>query len=162
MVAKYNVNNQGSGDMYPKPSNMLHAIRHGLNDDTLFRKILRGLNKTFYHQTVTTKQIEDYISQKAGFDYRHVFDQYLRTVQIPVFEYYFDEGGEKVFYRYRNCVAGFDLPLTLKLDGDIVKILPSTEWKSVVLKGSQVKLFDKAAIEKMYYVMVNALSKQKM
>ena len=28
-------------------------------NDEKFRNILRGLNKTFYHQTVTTKQIED-------------------------------------------------------------------------------------------------------
>jgi hypothetical protein len=40
---------------------MLYYIN--VNDDSKWRTIiLRGLNNTFYHQTVTTKQIEDYLS----------------------------------------------------------------------------------------------------
>ena len=69
--------------MYPKGANILHSIRQSIDNDELFRKILRGLNKDFYHQTVTSKQIENYISKKSGYDYGKVFDQYLRTTQIP-------------------------------------------------------------------------------
>jgi aminopeptidase N len=83
IIAHYNVNDQGSGDMYPKGGNLMHAIRHSMDNDELFRKILRGLNKDFYHQTVTSRQVENYISQKSGYDYSKVFDQYLRTTQIP-------------------------------------------------------------------------------
>ncbi len=72
----YGVNAQGSGDMYPKGGNMLHAIKHSINDNEKFRQILRGLNKDFYHKTVNTAQVENYISKKAGFDYSKVFDQY--------------------------------------------------------------------------------------
>ncbi|MGC4036982.1 MAG: M1 family metallopeptidase [Chitinophagaceae bacterium] len=154
VVAKYNVNDQGSGDMYPKPSNMLHAIRHGLNNDELFRQVLRGLNKTFYHQTVTTGQIENYISKNLKFDYSKVFDQYLRTIQIPEFDFYFSPDKKKVVYRYSNCVKGFNLPLTLKNDNSKVKIFPSEQWKSISLKDGEEDLFSKAAIEKMYYVNV--------
>jgi len=159
VVAMYGVNDQGSGDMYPKPSNMLHAIRHGLDNDELFRNILRGLNKTFYHQTVTTQEIENYISDKAKFNYSKVFDQYLRTVQVPVLEFYFEDDKQKVLYRYRNCVNGFNLPLTL-ISGDTkVKIIPSEQWQSMVLKGKDADLFDKLAIEKMYYVNVMPVAK---
>ena len=154
VVAKYNVNDQGSGDMYPKPSNMLHAIRHGLDNDELFRKILRGLNSTFYHKTVTTQQVENYISEKAGFDYSKVFDQYLRTIQVPEFDFHFSIGKKKVFYRYSNCVKGFNLPLTLKNSAAKIKIIPSGQWQTLSLKGSEAELFEKSAIEKMYYVTV--------
>ena len=34
-----------------------------VDDDEKWRGILRGLNREFYHQTVTTQQIEQYISQ---------------------------------------------------------------------------------------------------
>lgn len=51
--------------MYYKGENMIHTIRQVINDDEKFRQILRGLNKTFYHQTVTTKQVEDYIVNKV-------------------------------------------------------------------------------------------------
>src|SRR5690606_13689620 len=89
IIGRYNVNKSGSRDMYPKGANMLHTIRHSLNNDDSFRAILRGLNKTFYHQTVTTAQIEDYISKESGFDYSRIFDQYLRTTDVPELEYNF-------------------------------------------------------------------------
>ena len=86
MIGRYGVNNEGSGDMYYKGANLIHTIRQIINDDEKFRQILRGLNKDFYHQTVTSKQVEDYIIQKSGKDLSKVFDQYLRTTQIPVLE----------------------------------------------------------------------------
>ena len=58
---------------------MLHTIRHLFNDDAKWLAIMRGLNAYFWHQTVTTEQIESYISNKAGTDLSKVFDQYLRT-----------------------------------------------------------------------------------
>ena len=154
IIAKYNVNDQGSGDMYPKSGNMLHAIRHGLDDDELFRKVLRGLNKTFYHQTVTTQQIENYISSNLHFDYSKVFYQYLRTTQIPEFDFYFSADKKKVFYRYANCVKGFDMPLTFKTAGTKIKLIPTEQWQSLALKENQADLFDKTGIEKMFYVNV--------
>ncbi|MBI1769294.1 MAG: M1 family metallopeptidase [Bacteroidetes bacterium] len=146
IIGAYNVNKSGSGDMYPKGGNMLHTIRHSINDDELFREILRGLNKTFYHQTVTTQQIENYISGKAKRNYSKVFDQYLRTTQIPALEYYIERN--KVFYRWTNCVKGFDLSLILT--NGKTRITPTEKWLQAKLKEAQ--LFDPSAIEKMYYV----------
>jgi aminopeptidase N len=150
IIANYNVNDEGSGDMYPKGGNLLHTIRHSMDNDELFRKILRGLNKDFYHQTVTSKQIENYISKKSGYDYGKVFDQYLRTTQIPKFEFYID--GKKVFYRWTNCVKGFNLPLFLKNGKNRVRINPTEKWESLQLKDDETDLFTEAAIEKMYYI----------
>ena len=154
VIPAYNVNAQGSGDMYPKAGNMLHAIRHGLDNDVLFRNILRGLNKKFYHQTVTTQQVENYISQQAGFNYQKVFDQYLRNIEIPVFEYYFSNNGGTVNYRYQNCVDGFNLPLTLKNDNAKVRIVPTKNWQQHQLKAGEKPLFDKDFIEFGYYINV--------
>jgi aminopeptidase N len=151
IIPAYGVNAQGSGDMYPKGGNMLHAIRHGLDDDELFRSILRGLNKTFYHKTVTTEQVQSFISERAGFNYTKVFDQYLRTTQLPLFEYYIDNG--KAFYRYSNAVKGFNLPLVLKSkDVKSLKLYPSETWKQASLAKGQELLFNEAAIQFMYYI----------
>jgi len=81
IIPSYGVNDQGSGDMYPKGGNMLHTVRQIVDDDEKWRAILRGLNQTFWHQTVMGKQVEDYISAHAGTDLTKVFDQYLRTTQ---------------------------------------------------------------------------------
>jgi len=146
----YGVNAQGSGDMYPKGGNLLHAIKHSINDNEKFRQILRGLNKDFYHQTVTSVQVENYISQKAGFDYSKVFDQYLRNTAIPKFE--FEINGNTVRYRYTNCIAGFNLPVVLKNNTTVLKLLPTNEWKTTELKANEVSMLTVDAVKSMYYV----------
>lgn len=85
IIGKYGVNNEGSGDMYYKGGNMLQLIRSLMNNDEKFRQMLRGLNKTFYHQTVTSKQIEAYMIEKSGLNLKHLFDLYLRSTIPPTF-----------------------------------------------------------------------------
>lgn len=156
IIPEYGVNAQGSGDMYPKGGNMLQTIRHSIDDDEKFRSIWRGLNKEFYHQTVTALQIENYISVHAGFDYKKTFKQYLLTTQIPNLQLDYNADHSRVKYRWTNCVSGFNLPLTLKGKTNGMKIYPTTEWKTIDLKGDNDKaLFDSAAIINMYYITVS-------
>jgi aminopeptidase N len=152
IIADYNVNAMGSGDMYPKGGNMLHSIRHSMDNDLLFRNILRGLNKTFYHQTVTTAQVESYISKQAGYNYSKVFDQYLRTIQTPVLNYFIKDG--KLYYKWTDCVSGFNLPIVMRSAGVKVKIIPSETWKQQAVSAAQMKLFAKSEVEKMYDVKI--------
>ncbi|ACU07982.1 Aminopeptidase M1 family protein [Flavobacteriaceae bacterium 3519-10] len=136
IIGQYGVRNEGSGDMYYKGANMLHTIRQVINDDEKFRQILRGLGKDFYHQTVTTHQIENYISEKAGIDFSSVFNQYLRTVDIPTLEY--SQTGKMLKFRYTNSVENLKLPL--RINGNQL-ISPSTSWQTVQLNDSgSVKL----------------------
>jgi aminopeptidase N len=127
IIGQYDVNNEGSGDMYYKGGNMLHTIRQIINNDEKWRQILRGLNSTFYHQTVTTKQIENYISEQAGVDLFPVFNQYLRDTRVPTLEYYFKE--KQLVYRWINCLEGFTMPLQIDINSELVKIQPTNDWK---------------------------------
>jgi aminopeptidase N len=122
----YGVNAQGSGDMYPKGGNMLHTIRQIVGDDEKWRGILRGLNETFWHQTVMGSEIEAYISEHAGRDLSKVFDQYLRTTDIPVLEYRIE--GDTLSYRWADVVPDFDMPVEVTVAGDAMRIEPTEEW----------------------------------
>lgn len=134
VIGDYNVNKEGSGDMYPKGANMLHTIRQLINSDEKFRQILRGLNKTFYHQTVTSAQIENYISQKSGLDLSKVFDQYLRTIKIPTLTYHIKDG--QLSYKWTNVVDGFAMPVKVSLKpGSFSLIKPGSEWKTIAVQG---------------------------
>lgn len=146
----YGVNAQGSGDMYPKGGNLLHAIKHSMNNDEKFRQILRGLNKDFYHKTVNSTQVENYINQKAGFNYSKVFDQYLRDTTIPSFE--FEISGNTVKYRYTNCIKGFNLPITLNNKKTVVRLEPTDQWKTATLTKEQLALVTPEGVRSMYYV----------
>jgi len=136
IIGIYNVNRSGSGDMYYKGGNMLHTIRQIVNDDERWRQLLRGMNKTFYHQTVTTKQIETYVSQQAGHNFQKVFDQYLRDPRIPTLEYRMENGV--VEYRWANCVAGFDMPVRVCLDeaNAYQNLKPTNTWRTFAAKGA--------------------------
>lgn len=131
IIGKYGVRNEGSGDMYFKGAGMLHTMRQIINDDAKFRNILRGLNKDFYHQTVTTKQVEDYISQKSGFDFSSLFNQYLRTTKIPVLEY--QQKGSLLKYRYVDTIDGLNLPVRIS---NTLTISPSKEWQTINLSNA--------------------------
>jgi aminopeptidase N len=154
IVGKYGVNNEGSGDMYNKGGNMLHTIRQVIDNDVLWRDILRGLNVKFYHQTVDGAMVEAYISEKSGINLQRVFDQYLRDTRIPVLEYRFEHHG-RVAYRWSNCVEGFDMPVKVTLSpGVFVVVHPTTEWKKSPCEGiRKIGL----AVEDNYYVNVRRL-----
>lgn len=149
IIGPYNVNASGSSDMYYKGANMLHNIRTIIDNDEKWRGILRGLNKEFYHQTVTTAQIESYISKEAGTDLSKVFDQYLRDTKIPEFEYSIE--GSQLRYQWKNGVSGFDMPLDIIVNGKKVRVKPSTK--------AQTKKFDSAIqtveVDRNYYVTKN-------
>ena len=130
IIPAYGVNAQGSGDMYPKGAAMLHTIRQLVDDDAKWRDILQGLNRTFWHQTVTGRQVEEYMSRRAGRDLSRVFDQYLRTAMVPALEYRIE--GDTLAYRWANAVPGFDMPVKVTLDGpELAWIRPTATWKRV-------------------------------
>lgn len=129
IIGKYNVNNEGSGDMYYKGANLLHTLRQVVNNDDKWRTILRGLNKTFYHQTVTTQQIENYLSEKIGRNLTPIFNQYLRDVRVPVLEYYLK--NKVINYRWTNALANFDLPVFVYVNGKKQKLFPTNSWKKL-------------------------------
>jgi aminopeptidase N len=131
IIGIYNVNHEGSGDMYYKGGNMLHTLRQIVDDDEKWRNILRGLNKDFYHQTVTGDQIENYLSEKTGMNLKSFFDQYLRDVRIPVFEY--SVNGKNLSFRWNNCVAGFNMPLKIFVNGKEMVIKPASLLKNLKL-----------------------------
>lgn len=147
MIGVYGVNQEGSGDIYYKGANMIHTFRQLLEDDELFRKILRGMNEKFYHQTVTTKQIEDYMSEMSKIDLTEFFNQYLRTIKIPTLEYEIE--GNEITFRWTNVVDKFDMPV--KISGSNQWLVPTSEWKTEKLKPGLEKDFK---IDRNFYVNV--------
>ena len=138
IIGQYHVNNSGSGDMYYKGANMLHTIRTLIDNDEKWRKILRGLNTKFYHKTVTTQEVEKYINQQSNIDLTKVFDQYLRTIKIPVFEYTIK--NKKLTYRWNNTVNGFNMPVNILIEGTLKQLKPIENWQSQIINSEIIKV----------------------
>lgn len=146
IIGEYDVNFAGSGDMYYKGANMLHTIRTVLGDDDHWRRMLRGLNETFWHQTVTTEQIESWMIQESGLDLAPIFDQYLRDTRIPLLKTEWD--GNMLAYKWDDVVEGFNMPIEIRVDeGQSVRLVPTTTWQSMRMDASGT-----VTVDKNYYV----------
>ena len=137
IIARYNVNRDGSSDMYYKAANMLHAIRQITGNDSIWRAMLREMNSRYRHQTVTSAEIESYMSEFLKLDLQGIFDQYLRTTKIPVLEYKIN--GSKLSFRWNNCVKNFDMPLKVILNQRDFWINPTEKWQKTDLGDSNFK-----------------------
>ncbi len=141
IIGPYGVNKEGSGDMYTKGANLLHTIRHLINDDKKWIEILRGLNTSFGLKTTTTNEVINFINTKAGQDFTPVFNQYLRYANIPTIEFKEENGVWN--YRWQTDEKGFNMPLDVIIAGKAQRILPTTTWKKLDkndIKEEEIKI----------------------
>jgi len=155
IIGHYGVHNEGSGDMYYKGGNMLLTIREIINDDATFRDILRGIQKKYYHQTVTTQQIKDYFITRSGKNLDDVFDQYLRETDLPTLQYYIR--NHRLHYRWKTSTKHFNMPLKVQLaEGKWTFIKPTTDrWQTARLRIQSPKDFK---VDKNFYIKTDSLS----
>jgi len=140
MIGPYDVNQEGSGDMYPKGANLLHTIRSILNDDEQWRQILRGINAEFGLKTCTSTEIENYISAQSKLNLKPVFDQYLRKTAIPTFKYQLK--GKRLDYQWIADVKDFAMPIDIQINqSKSIRLKPSTKKKSIYLKDVEEAFF---------------------
>ena len=146
IIGVYGVNKSGSGDMYYKGGNMLHTMRHMLGDDARWRRVLRGLNETFWHQTIGTAEFEAYMSRECGLDYSKVFDQYLRTTDIPALQWRVDGGA--VVAQWSNVVDGFEASVVVIVNGEPRRVTIGPEPAKLAFDGA----FESFALDRNFYM----------
>jgi aminopeptidase N len=151
IIGTYGANREGSGDMYPKGGNLLHTIRQIVNDDAKWRSMLRGLNQDFWHQTVTTQQVESYLSEHAGVDLGKIFDQYLRTTKIPAFQYRIE--GSTLSFKYDNVVPGFRMPIRVAINGTDATLVPTDQLQTINFPAAITTV----VVDRNYYVAAQPL-----
>ena len=140
----------GSGDHYDKGSAMIHMIRMVMNDDEKFKSMLRGLNSAFGKTTVSGKEVENYINTYSGKDFTPLFDQYLRTKQIPELVFQKNESGT-ITYRWENCIQSFNLPILIEIQESEMWLYPTTDWQSF---ETEIDLKTDISVNENYYISV--------
>lgn len=137
IIGQYNVNKEGSGDMYPKGSLLLNTIRSVIKNDDLWFSIIKGIQKDFKYKIVTSKTITDYINTKAGNNFDKIWKQYLEYPNLPMLEYKTAKKGKNLTlqYRWKTDVQGFDMPIEYTdPEGKLQRLQPTNEWKTILLK----------------------------
>ena len=155
LIGNYDVNDPNNSDIYSKGSNVLHTLRQLVGDDDKWREILRGLNKQFYHQTVSSQDIESYIASSSGLTLEAFFDQYLRDARMPIFQYKIEGGNQKkLSFRWSECIDNFDMRLKIKYNDKVIYVYPTTKWSSITLDNKCEEII----ISKEYYVGVEKIN----
>jgi aminopeptidase N len=172
IIGKYGVNNEGSGDMYSKGALLLHTIRSIINDDAKFFEIIKGIQETFKYQTVNSKDIENYINEKAGIDVSEVFDIYLRKAAIPRLniKLYEDFMDLKAVYNYdfKNNLSddyddvldnsGFTMPVEITVDKNKYGFIFPIAGKKQTANLYDLRQEDFRVATDLFYINVNFYS----
>ena len=151
IIGNYNVNAEGSSDMYYKGANMIHMLRQFTKNDEKWRGILRKMNAKFHHQTVTTQQIESFLSDEIDLDLHSFFNQYLRDVRIPTLEYNIDKNI--LHYRWTNVVEGFKMPIEFESNKQWQWLYPTVSWQTKAINSSTI------TVDEDYYITTKILKK---
>lgn len=148
----YGVNAEpSSSDQYYKGSWMLHSLRNTIDDDGLWFSII----KEFYQKhKIASANRDDFINlvnAKTKKDYTAFINQYMRWAEPPLLEYKIDQRNGLSIINYRwNCIEKtFDMPVEFDLDGFIIKMEPSKEWKSIEFHRNFTSI--KPSMDKRYF-----------
>lgn len=125
------VNATPPGDQYFKGALFLHTLRSVVDDERLWRSLLRDFYRTFRYRNIMTEDVVEFFNRRTGRDLTPVFNQYLRRAALPALELKFDEARGEVSYRWRADEPGFDMPVRVVTRGGWEVIRPTTEWKTM-------------------------------
>ena len=138
IIGPYNVNQEGSGDMYDKGQLVLNTLRDVINNDPLWFSILKGLQEKFAYKTVDADDITNYIKQRTATNYDYFFDQYLRYPDLPEFTAVVTKKGNETVLRYKwkADVSEFHMPIRVTLSKDhFAFVHPTEHWQTIRLKN---------------------------
>jgi aminopeptidase N len=140
IIGDYDVNSEGSGDMYNKGMLILNTVRHLIDNDDTWWGIFKGIAKDYEATVVTSREIEEYISSRSGkseINWDAFWDQYLYHPMPPALEYKLSGKGKKVTvkYRWKSDNENFNMPIrATNSEGEMVWIYPTTQWQEMTIK----------------------------
>ncbi len=130
LIRRYGIFESAGKSVYLKGWVMMHMLRAIVDSDDKFRETLKRINQEFYQKTVNSAEVEKFISNLLGKDLQPMFNQYLREIDIPTFEYSISQNILR--YRYVNCISGFTMPVKTNLTKD-KWLNPTVNWKEIPL-----------------------------
>jgi aminopeptidase N len=132
IIGSYGVNNEGSYDMYYKGALMLNTVRHMINDDTKWWKLLFDYYNTFKHKIIDTETVINFFNKESAMNLTAIFNQYLQKTTIPKLELTVTNG--KLDCRWYDVAPEFNMPIDIVVNNKTIRINPKTEWTSTKIK----------------------------
>ena len=132
IIGHYGVNSKGSVDMYRKGALLLNTLRHVIDNDNKWWKILLKYSETYKHRIIDTETVVQFFNTESGMDLTPIFNQYLRFSAIPTLE--FRTINKRTAYRWQADDTDFRMPIDVVVKGKKKRLYPTTDWKQSGLK----------------------------
>lgn len=152
IIGKFGVNHEGSGDMYYKGALLLNTIRHIINDDVKWWKLLRDYSETYKKQIIDTKTVIDFFNKESGLNLTPVFMQYLTTTKIP--RLLLHKNGTHLTYNWENTLPEFSMPVDITVQGKTTRIYPTVTEQRLTIDNTTT-LQDIEVATKHFYIKVS-------
>ena len=149
IVAPRGVNATPPADQYFKGALFLHTLRSVVDDEKLWRSLLRDFYRTFKYRNIMTEDVVEFFNRRTGRNLTPVFNQYLRHAALPILELKFDEAKGEVSYRWKADEPGFQMPVRVGVKGDWQLIQPAAAWKTMKTRLGKE---DFSVATELYYV----------
>ncbi len=132
-----------SSDHYYKGAWILHTLRSTMQNDEQFFALLKGFYNKHKISNIRTEDFIQYVNEATGRNYTAFFEQYLQYPQVPtlLYELKNTDTGLEMSFKWEASVAGFDMPVLAGKADAYELIYPTTQWKTVHLKGLTAKEF---------------------
>ncbi|WP_306350267.1 M1 family metallopeptidase [Flavobacterium sp. '19STA2R22 D10 B1'] len=153
IIGDYNVNKEGSGDMYNKGALLLNTLRNVINDDAKWWKLLFDYAETYRHQIIDTETVIAYFNKTSGLNLTPIFDQYLRYKNLPVLELRKKKG--QLEYRWKTDVTNFKMPIDVLFNTKEIRLEGTNDWQKSTFKIKNIN--DVTVKENEFYIKVNLL-----
>ena len=130
IIGQFGVNfKTGNSDMYYKGALVLNTIRHMMDNDEKWWKLIRNYAETFRHQIIETKDVVDFFTKESGMNLAPVFNQYLNYKNLPELE--FRTNKKSIEARWNTDVTNFEMPIEYFSNGKSTRIMVSNDWVKV-------------------------------
>jgi aminopeptidase N len=150
IITGHGIHRSPPPDQYFKGALFLNTLRHVVDDESKWRRLLKDLFQHFKYRNIMTEDVVAFFNEKTGMNLTPIFNQYLRRAALPVLELEFREG--RVAYRWKAEEPGFAMPIRVGRRDDWQKIRPTREWQELATKIPPAEF---AVATDLYYVSVS-------
>jgi aminopeptidase N len=150
IITPRGIHRSPSQDQYFKGALFINTLRHIVDDDRRWWKLLHDLFQHFKYQNILTEDVVQFFNERTRSNMTPIFDQYLRHPNPPTLELTFHDGS--VSYRWQAHEPAFSMPVRVGTKDHWQIIHPTTEWQTMV---TSLKSDEFGVATEMYYIGVS-------
>jgi aminopeptidase N len=130
------------GDIYNKGAAMLNNLRCIMDNDTLFKKIIKDYFEKYRYKITTTDDFVNLVNETTKHNYSDFFNKFLYSADPPVLKCNFVIKNKTLSFTYNwiNVGKDFEMPFCIAInDKEYIKLVGTTKLQ--VYNRDDVKSF---------------------